>query len=422
MGYYGGRGIYAARLPALFVLELGANGGSLAPTTIDELRTWIEKEVQAWLPFFQAWQQIPQGRNSTVESLKSAIEWARQPLNQAHATVQKIIASNGEITEADSQTLLQQINSHVQDAFLNRLLPHTASSLGKRLPGLLAEPVVALGYAFALISEGHDKLLTQGDANLWRGFLMGLQDRHGVITDSEARLASEKEALSDLRAKAESALTQKELAADELHRRYESLESDIAKADEKQKQDFTQVLEKVNAEHAKALGAHETAMNDLKRAFKDGMALRGPVEYWSSKATTHQKKSKQLMWVSFVSMVVLGAVLGGISAWIFQTLKEGGLPDAWKVSLLVLVGVLGIWAVRLVVRMWLSNAHLAIDAEERVTMVQTYLALIEDGKMTKDEDRALVLTPLFRPAADGLVKDEGLPHPMLEMLTRSGRN
>jgi hypothetical protein len=55
-------------------------------------------------------------------------------------------------------------------------------------------------------------------------------------------------------------------------------------------------------------------------------------------------------------------------------------------------------------------------------MVQTYLALIEDGKMTKDEDRALVLTPLFRPAADGLVKDEGLPHPMLEMLTRSGRN
>ncbi len=121
-------------------------------------------------------------------------------------------------------------------------------------------------------------------------------------------------------------------------------------------------------------------------------------------------------------MAGLGVVLGGLATWIFQTMNKDGIPDTWKVSVLVLVGVLGIWAVRLVVRMWLSNAHLSTDAEERVTMVQTYLALIEDGKMTKDEDRALVLTPLFRPAADGLVKDEGLPHPMLEMLTRSGRN
>jgi hypothetical protein len=419
---YGENAEYAARQTALFVLDLGTNGGSLAPTTIDELHAWIEKEMQAWKPAFLAWQNMPQGRTPTIQSLKSAISWAQQPLNQAHMSARKIIATNGKSTESDNKKLLVQIKTDLQDAFSIRLLPHTSSALGKRFQGFSTEPVVALGYAFAVISDGHNQLLTQGDPNVWRGFLIGLQDRYGVLTDSEARLASEKEALSELRAKADSALTQKQLAADELHRRYERLETDIAKADEKQKLDFTQLLEKVNAAHAEALTVHEAAMNDLKRAFKDGMALRGPVEYWSSKATTHQKKSKHLMWVSFGSMVGLGAVLGGLSAWIFQTLKEGGLPDAWKVSLLVLVGVLGIWAVRLVVRMWLSNAHLAIDAEERVTMVQTYLSLIEDGKMTKDEDRALVLTPLFRPAADGLVKDEGLPHPMLEMLTRSGRN
>ena len=204
---YGGNGEHEARPPALFVLELGANGGSLAPTTVEELRAWIEKEVQAWLPFFQAWQQITQGRNPSVGILKNAVDWARQPLNQAHATVQKMIAANGKLTETDSQKLLQQIENHLQDTFSNRLLPHTGSALGKRLLSLSAEPVVALGYAFAVISEGHNQLLTQGDVNVWRGFLMGLQDRHCVITDSEARLTSEKEALSDLRAKAESALT-----------------------------------------------------------------------------------------------------------------------------------------------------------------------------------------------------------------------
>jgi hypothetical protein len=29
--------------------------------------------------------------------------------------------------------------------------------------------------------------------------------------------------------------------------------------------------------------------------------------------------------------------------------------------------------------------------------------------------------PLFRPASDGLVKDEGLPHPVLELFTRQGK-
>lgn len=419
---YGGNGEHAARPPALFVLDLGANGGSLAPTTIDELRDWIEKEVQAWPPFFQAWQQIPQGRNPTVGILKNAVDWARQPLNQAHAIVQKIIVSNGKLAESDIQKLLLQIKNHVQDVFSIRFLPYTGSTLGKRLLGLSTEPVVALGYVFAVISDGHNQILTQGDANAWRGFLMGLRDRYGVITESEDRLASEKEALSDLRAKAEYILTQKELTADELHRRYESLVSHIAKADEKQKQDFTHLLDKVNAEHAEALGAYKTEMNDLTRAFKDGMALRGPVEYWSSKATLHQTKSTNLMRWSFGSIAILTVILGVIAWWIAHDLKTDAAPAAWKVSVLVLVGVLGIWVVRLVIRMWLSHAHLATDANERVTMVQTYLALIEDGKMTKDEDRALVLTPLFRPAADGLVKDEGLPHPMLEMLTRSGRN
>ncbi len=419
---YGGYGEHAARSPALFVLDLGANGGSLAPTSVDELRNWTEKEVQAWQSFFQLLQQQQQGRNHSVVNLKNAVDWALQPLNQAHAVVQKIITSNGKLTDSDIQNLLQQIQNHLQDVFTVRCLPHTGSPLGKRLLWLSKEPVVALGYVFAVISDGHKQILTQGDANTWRGFLIGLQDRHGVITDTEARLASEKEALSDLRAKAEDAITQRSLSADDLHRRYEALVTDIVEAIGKQRLDFEQLLESVNEKHAQAIQAHELAMTDLKRAFKDEMALRGPVEYWSAKASAHQKKSTKLMWGSFVSMAGLGAVLGLFAAWIFQTLNKDGIPDAWKVSVLVLVGVLGIWAVRLVVRMWLSNAHLATDSEERVTMVQTYLALIEDGKMTKDEDRALVLTPLFRPAADGLIKDEGLPHPMLEMLTRSGRN
>jgi hypothetical protein len=41
-------------------------------------------------------------------------------------------------------------------------------------------------------------------------------------------------------------------------------------------------------------------------------------------------------------------------------------------------------------------------------MIQTYLALIKESKLDEKE-RALVLSPLFRPSSDGIVKDDGAP-------------
>ncbi|WOI45625.1 DUF6161 domain-containing protein [Acidovorax sp. BLS4] len=59
-------------------------------------------------------------------------------------------------------------------------------------------------------------------------------------------------------------------------------------------------------------------------------------------------------------------------------------------------------------RLYLSAHHLRIDADERAVMVQAYLALTNEGKVTEAE-RVLVLGPLFRPTVDGIVKDDGAP-------------
>lgn len=56
----------------------------------------------------------------------------------------------------------------------------------------------------------------------------------------------------------------------------------------------------------------------------------------------------------------------------------------------------------------MSEHHLAIDAEERATMVLTYLALMERGA-AEDKDRALILAPLFRLTSNGIVKDDAAP-------------
>lgn len=88
---------------------------------------------------------------------------------------------------------------------------------------------------------------------------------------------------------------------------------------------------------------------------------------------------------------------------------------------MALTSLFAVWAVRLLVRMYLSHHHLANDANERVVMVQTYLSLTEGDKLTSDEHRKLILQALFRPATDGIVKDEGIPASVFELLTRTGK-
>jgi hypothetical protein len=56
-------------------------------------------------------------------------------------------------------------------------------------------------------------------------------------------------------------------------------------------------------------------------------------------------------------------------------------------------------------RIYLGDQHISNDAAERKTMIMTFLAL-QKGNVVKPEDRNLILTALFRPGADGIVKEE----------------
>jgi Family of unknown function (DUF6161) len=66
-------------------------------------------------------------------------------------------------------------------------------------------------------------------------------------------------------------------------------------------------------------------------------------------------------------------------------------------------------------RIFLSTRHLTTDAEERRTMITTFLALTRKSAV-KDDDRKFILAALFRPGADGIVNDESAPDTMFAAL------
>ena len=154
-------------------------------------------------------------------------------------------------------------------------------------------------------------------------------------------------------------------------------------------------------------------VNDTEKLYKEQMKLKGPVEYWSNKASSHNIKSlKYRSWLTW-----FGAIAGltlVIALIVIAVISVKSVPAEKPHTYLMLAGIgvvvstIVFWVARILTRLFLSEHHLAIDAEERAVMTETYLALTAEGQATEQE-RALVLASLFRPTADGIVRDDAAP-------------
>lgn len=148
-------------------------------------------------------------------------------------------------------------------------------------------------------------------------------------------------------------------------------------------------------------------LDAARNTYLEYMSLRMPVDYWGNRA--HRRWLWAIGWgVAFVVAAVVSIVL----IWHFV---EGELlaQDAatfkpWVAIRAGGVGIIGLWILKILSKNLNSNIHLATDAAERKTMIETYLALEKDGKLSS-KDRELILNPLFRPTADGLVREDHGP-------------
>jgi len=96
-----------------------------------------------------------------------------------------------------------------------------------------------------------------------------------------------------------------------------------------------------------------------------------------------------------------------------QTTQKSSLDDSIAYlhyfglyALLIFASSSALWIIRITVKIALSNLHLSEDAHERVVMIQTYLAFINEGHGLEENDKQLIMTSLFRPSNIGIIKDE----------------
>lgn len=383
------------------VLDLGEKGGHLEFEQPSEVQQWMDSEQAKW-----NWM-------NQIHETSSVLSSFAQFCQQVTQNIQQWVKN-----QADpdiSQKSIDVLKSHFESGMPSQSLWLSSSPTGsfilrlkdERHQLVAAGAYLALGGSYRPSSQPPHPRMLEGviegflykreidwTATAHREALEKLKQQYSRnLSDQKRKFQEIEQTNADLNSKFDGVLEAKAKLLDELH--------------VKQGGDFEQLIVK-----------HEANLKAIENAYDQKLALWKPVEYWEARGRSHHAKTTKFAIASGVTGVVILIALGWLAYEIFLDVPPNEKPQVWQVGVFSVAAFFGIWLERILVRLFVSNIHLATDAEERVTMLQTYLSIIREGAEFAPEDKKLILERLFHPAADGLVKDDGAPPSPLEILSR----
>jgi len=380
-----------AKAKPILEVDLGDNGGKLSFRTIEEIEAWVQEETSIW-----GWLATTTQQDGTIATIMNRQVSPFQPIQQYVA--QARAHSETAQFSAHIEAVKQQIVTHYGGTPIVSLLASTPRAKFvfelKETDPILAAYVLGYFISVPVVQTVHKSL---------EGALEGLMYDKGY----RKSLAAEKKALTDLRSKWQQELTDYKTKLDGLETDYTTKKGEIEKLHVKQGEDFDQ-----------ALLDGKTELVNVTEAYEQKMALQAPVQYWKGKKTTHHKLARNFSIAAGVWLGVSGGVLIATIYAVLNDLEAGKNPALWQSLSLAASAFVVVWIARILVKITLSHLHLKEDASERVTMAETYLSLLRYEGGPEKRDLELILTTLFRPNSDGLVKDDGMPPSLIDLVTK----
>ena len=431
-------------------IDLLARGGIQRFPTVESIDVWIAEEEAFW-------QWLRHGNASQIFMGASQEQWNQfwsykdtiaalrnREFQQWNATIEAIKnlqSPDSSGTSDEGSAISEQIRGRLESA--NKIVRDYANSAVATLKSQIEawyhvsrfEPVAqfisevakkqpgAAAYALDhVISKGRNNYSRQQDefngrlaASLFADNLVdGKEANNSAFAESAATWGRE---LSDYKGRFDGLLASyKELEESCIATNHEwkSHESAMKVADETRLAEFDKSLES-------RLAQNGVQMSLLKDVYEKHMQLQGPLIYWRGKRREHEALIKRLrLWL------VASSGVGLLIIWLaaYQLLPdyhpEGTIP--WRpIGLFLILSTFVIWFIKLLIKIFLSNIHLAADAAERVVMISTFMAL-QRKRNSKSEsnplDMTIIMSSIFRPSTSGVITDDGGPVTVTDMLSR----
>lgn len=167
----------------------------------------------------------------------------------------------------------------------------------------------------------------------------------------------------------------------------------------------------------------KTALDESQKLYETQVKLRASDSYWSKRASRHCVFGYAWLLITFLSVAGSVAVIYWLANQLIESSVEVDLttPAAItkSVAFATITGIV-LWVIRFCAKTYSTHRHIQYDAAERVTMVSSYLAFMNDSDSVSSDHLDIILRALFRPGSDGLIKDETGPMPTgIEIIQRS---
>lgn len=373
---------------------------------VDELIRTAKAEAQAWAPLKEL--------RHLSEPYQSQATFQGSIFVQLLDAAKNFKADQPDQTSSDSDRGKHQFQHF--GALVQRMQDHTVlwsdTPDGARVVRLLASDPEAAAGLLVVLAPGSGRIPRDSPLRTLRPALRGVlaaQDGH----EERAEVL-------------ERACLRAEDASSELDRHSKTarvLISTLVDEVSKQTQHFQESRDKLTREQEALTLGMKSDWSELYRFYHEHLRMEGPSAYWG-----RRQRTQRLLAIGYAATflcVLLGALV------LFALLGMpwlAALSDTDTGVVLVKLFVLGvpafavIWILRILGRLMATSLALADEANERQTMLWTFLAMARPSgsdestaDLVTNEDRVLILHALFRPSS-GSTADDAPPVNWFDLL------
>lgn len=150
----------------------------------------------------------------------------------------------------------------------------------------------------------------------------------------------------------------------------------------------------------------DQALDALEETYKNKLQLEAPETLWNERSEKYRKRALRWTWI-LVGASILLLMSVAVFVHLLREFPEGIVKQMPFLSQSVLfVGVISffIYIVRILVKIVMSNHHIAMEYEQKAAFARFYQALTQDGVEVNDNERLIIMSALFAKADTGLVK------------------
>ncbi len=342
------------------LITLDFSGTEMEFLTLDEIREFSQNEKSEWV-----WLEQETRKDGNIGQVWSPFNSLYGQFNQFVQQSQQHQNNENQLTNL-ANNLRNQTNTASSQGF--RLTQSPEAQFVFSLKDSKGPQIAA--YALALLNNNNIKLTKPA---AYEGAFWAMQYKQGsqeTVDAHQKALESVKHGWAVRFGKQHKELRKnndqfiQEITT--LKSQFDALVEEIDNTKNQQISEFTDTLEEIKGKLA-----------DIEHTYDEKLALQSSVQYWSDKRIHHEK----VMWWLAGATALFAAWTGGGFIWAaYELLKETVTQmPLWKLGVMLAISSFGVWLTRLSAKIFISNLHLRTDADERITMIQTYLALLREG-------------------------------------------